>query len=1022
MGTKPSKPSGSPSPKRRGPGLRTARTGTASPAREPGAPIRLLQGLRLFQGVPVPALRRIAALMQPCAFAQGEAVFREGDPAHDFFVLAAGRLEVTVKGADPEGPPSAVIEAPAWFGELAIMIDEPRLSTVTALTPCQVWKLSCRAFEAFFAEQPTVGRNLIAALIRRLREKNRDFVNQSAIALERSRLLTDLQRGTAELAALANVTRTINSSLDLDETLTTISTYAGRLTRSDSALIFLYDAGRDVLTVRASYNAPEGYLAEIGERPIPREAARSRQVPSDCSLTVRAVVGRAPAQIANISAAHSYPNRALLLRWGYEAVLVVPLLHDERVIGAMSVLRKQAGEFSDREIELVTTFASHSAIAIEHARLFQESQARNRALQEALGHQTVTSNFLRKLNQATFDLQSTLETLVEHATHLCGATGGLIFTLEEGAFRWVAHHGAPEEFLRHLRENPIHPGRGGLVDRTALECRPVQIPDVLADPEYRLLEAQRAGGYRSVLGIPLLREGSPIGVITVYRTEVRPFTDKEIELLTSFADMAVTAIEKVRLFGELKSRTEELARLVEELRALSATTQAVNSSLDLNAVLCAIAEQACKLCKADAGLITELVEPSREFRPCATWNVRPEFVRQVLAAPPTWGKGASGQSAASRGPVQIPDVLAAEGYPWREVIAGEGYRAILSVPLLRDGRAIGTIAVARRTPGAFADRFVGLLTTFANQISIALEHARLFRELQDKAALLEEASRHKSSFLASMSHELRTPLNAIIGFSEVLLDPSLAVSEAERQQFLTDILSSGKHLLKLINEVLDLAKIEAGRMELHLASTDLAELLEQVRSTTRPLAARKSIGFSAECDPAIRPFPMDAARIRQVLLNLVGNALKFTPEGGQVWVTARRVDDGRGGELQRSRGAEEQRRTGAAEDAPLPLGSSAPLQFVEVSVRDTGPGIPPEDHERIFLEFQQAEAAAAASKPEGTGLGLTLTKRFVEMHGGRIWVTSTVGHGATFTFTLPLGHPDAPSRTPAPAGAPPARM
>jgi signal transduction histidine kinase len=306
---------------------------------------------------------------------------------------------------------------------------------------------------------------------------------------------------------------------------------------------------------------------------------------------------------------------------------------------------------------------------------------------------------------------------------------------------------------------------------------------------------------------------------------------------------------------------------------------------------------------------------------------------------------------------------------------------------------------------------VRVLAAFADQTTIAIEHARLFRDLSKNSRMLEDANRQKNQFVASMSHELRTPLNAIIGFSEVLLDPSLAVSAEERRQFLEDILSSGKHLLKLINEVLDLSKIEAGRMELQLVSTDLVEVIEQVQSTTRPLAAKKNIGFSAECDPAIRPFPMDPARIRQVLLNLVGNALKFTPEGGQVWVTAR-LTDGQPGTLA----------AGHPGTSPERLGAQAPdPRSVEVSVRDTGPGIPAEDHERIFKEFQQSEASPGTLKPEGTGLGLTLAKRFVEMHGGRIWVTSTPGQGATFTFTLPLLRPDDPVTTPAPAGAPPAR-
>jgi signal transduction histidine kinase len=466
----------------------------------------------------------------------------------------------------------------------------------------------------------------------------------------------------------------------------------------------------------------------------------------------------------------------------------------------------------------------------------------------------------------------------------------------------------------------------------------------------------------------------------VRRKEARPFSDKQIELLKTFADQAVIAIENGRLFKEIQERTRELEQSLEEVHALSEVSRTVSSSLDLGQVLHEIAEQAAKLCDADAGFIQEFLETEREFRISASWNARDEFVRYFQAAQITLGKGASGRSAVTGKPTQIPDVLIEPDYPFREIMAREGYRAVLSVPMLRDARIIGTVVVVRKTPGGFDERHVNLLTTFASQTTIALEHARLYRDVTDKGRMLEEANRHKSAFLANMSHELRTPMNAIIGFSEVLLDPAMEVSEEERWQFLTDILSSGKHLLNLINEVLDLSKIEAGRMELHVAPAALDEVLETVQSTLRPLAAKKAIEFQVERADGIAPFPMDAARIKQVLVNLVGNAIKFTPERGRVWVRAT-TENG----------------------------------TVQVEVGDTGPGIAPEDHERIFQEFLQAQTTRGAGKPEGTGLGLTLARRFIELHGGRLWVESQVGMGSRFYFTLPTPLP--PSRAAAPDAA-----
>jgi signal transduction histidine kinase len=275
------------------------------------------------------------------------------------------------------------------------------------------------------------------------------------------------------------------------------------------------------------------------------------------------------------------------------------------------------------------------------------------------------------------------------------------------------------------------------------------------------------------------------------------------------------------------------------------------------------------------------------------------------------------------------------------------------------------IVLLRRSPGSFDDRVVNLLTALASQSKVAIENARLFSEIEDKGRQIEAANRHKSEFLANMSHELRTPLNAIIGFSEVLLDPALRVSEDERMQFLTDVLDSGKHLLGLINEVLDLAKIEAGKMELQIDRALMQDVVEAVANTMRSLATKKGIQLRIDSDERLASFSMDGARVKQVLLNLVGNAIKFTPEGGKVWI-----------------------RTGGKNG------------FVCIEVGDNGPGIAAEDQERIFLEFQQA--GSEAGKPQGTGLGLALAKKFVQMHGGKIWLESEVGKGSRFFFTLPI--------------------
>ncbi|MGH7393548.1 MAG: ATP-binding protein, partial [Candidatus Rokuibacteriota bacterium] len=447
-----------------------------------------------------------------------------------------------------------------------------------------------------------------------------------------------------------------------------------------------------------------------------------------------------------------------------------------------------------------------------------------------------------------------------------------------------------------------------------------------------------------------------------------PFEESEIALLQTFADQAVIAVENVRLFTELQQRTRELARSVEELRALGEVGQAVSSTLDLDRVLSTIVTRANELAETDGGAIYEYDAATRRFHLRATRDLPPELVDLLRTTPIEMGEGAVGRAAQARQPVEYVDITVegAYGGRLREVLLRTGTRSLLAVPLVREDEVVGGLVVNRNRPGSFEPRVVELLKTFATQSTLAIQNARLFAELHDKTRQLEVADQHKSEFLANMSHELRTPLNAVIGFSEVLLERMFGELNPKQDEYLQDILSSGRHLLSLINDVLDLSKIEAGRMELEMTRFSVPMALENALTLVRERAARHGISVSLSVDPRVGDVRGDERKFKQVLLNLLSNAVKFTPEGGRVDIRAAAVDSA-----------------------------------VEVAVSDTGIGIAPEDQEAIFEEFRQV-GSDYARKREGTGLGLTLARRFVELHGGRLWVESQVGTGSTFTFTLPL--------------------
>jgi signal transduction histidine kinase len=651
----------------------------------------------------------------------------------------------------------------------------------------------------------------------------------------------------------------------------------------------------------------------------------------------------------------------------YRSVLTVPLRHQGRPIGVIAVSRPEPRGFSAEQIQLLTTFANQAVIAIENVRLFTELQARNRDLTEALEQQTATSEVLKVISRSTFDLQPVLETLIESAVRLCGADAGEVYRQDGENYQVVASCAVTPAIVELSKKYPIALNRGSATGRAILERRVVHIPDSLADADYTWARREVQTSM-TLLAVPMLRESAVIGVISVHRMVARPFTDKQIELVTTFADQAVIAIENVRLFKEVEARTQDLTRSVGELRALGDVGRALSSTLDLDTVLQTIVTRASQLAGTDACSVFEYDEATEAFHLRATHNLDEAVVALARRSPIRKGEGVQGRMAVTRQPVQIPDIAAEDAYrgPLRDILLRTGTRALLAIPMLREDELIGGLTVNRKTPGAFAPEVLELLQTFATQSALAIQNARLFREIADKSRLLEAASRHKSEFLANMSHELRTPLNAILGFSEVLAERMFGEVNEKQAEYLQDILSSGRHLLSLINDILDLSKVEAGRIELELGRFHLPTALDNALILVRERATRHGITLTQTVAEGVGDIVADERKVKQILLNLLSNAVKFTPEGGRVGLTA-----------------------------------TAAEGVLTIAVSDTGIGIAPEDQAAIFEEFRQVGRDDARTQ-EGTGLGLTLAKKFVELHGGRIWVQSQVGQGSTFTFTLPV--------------------
>jgi signal transduction histidine kinase len=977
------------------------------------------------------------------------------------------------------------------------------------------------------------------------------FADQAVIAIENVRLFKELETSNHDLTqaleqqtATSEILRVIsNSPTDLQSVLEAVAENAARVCGADDVIIHRIDG--EVLRA----------VAHHGAVPLFPPIGSSEGLPIHGSITGRAVLERRVIHVhdvAGLSEAEFPVARSNQQLTGQRTTLAAPLLRESVPIGTILIRRREVCPFTDKQIEMLKTFADQAVIALENVRLFKELEARNAELTESLEQQTATSEILRVISSSPTDVQPVFDMMVRSAARLCDASFCVAYRFDGELIHPTAHHNMTPEALDLLQRMwPAPPSRDTVTARSMLERSIVHVSDVEEEgvSGASIAFGRVLGGYRTMLAVPMFRDGVPIGAISLARRERRPFPEKQIALLQTFADQAVIAIENVRLFKELETRTAELTRSVGEFRALGEVGQAISSTLDLQTVLGTIVARATQLAGVEAGVIYEYDEQQEVFEPRATHHLEEEIVHTLVTAPVRKGEGATGRLAEVREPIQWPDIRTTtlQGKV-RDVLLRVGYRGLLAVPLLREDHLIGGLTVIRKAPGEFGPEIVQLLTTFATQSALAIQNARLFREIEEKSRELEAlsrnmeqlyrlstamqeplslkeqlgrvletatriglldriyvwavspegdklvnlagagfaedeskqfegfaiplveagamyrslregrpllfddenplsrdlylkpqyllkglrtsrfliipmiargepvgvfagdnkpsgrpiaretvellqtfashaavaianahlfrtieeksrelevASRHKSEFLANMSHELRTPLNAIIGFSEVLAEGMFGDVNEKQTEYLNDILESGRHLLSLINDILDLSKIEAGRMELEATDFDLPGAIENALILVRERATRRGISLGRTIDERLGVTRADERKVKQVLLNLLSNALKFTPEGGRIDVRATICDDS-----------------------------------AEIAVTDTGVGIAPEDQEAVFQEFRQV--GTAAKKVEGTGLGLALSRKFIELHGGKIWVKSQVGEGSTFTFTLPL--------------------
>ena len=779
----------------------------------------------------------------------------------------------------------------------------------------------------------------------------------------------ELAEAREQQTATSEVLRVISSSPgELEPVFQAMLANAARICEAKFGAMYLNE-GSAFRTV-AMHNAPPA-LAEMRRRnPVFR--------PNPRIALARAAATKQTVQIADVQAEPGYLDPVpgfsgpqIVTLGSARTVVAVPMLKKNELVGVIAIYRQQVRPFTDKQIELVTNFANQAVIAIENTRLLNELHQRTDDLSEALKQQTATGEILASISGSITDARPVFDVIVRNLQRLLGTRLAMVQILKDGMVH-LAAAASDEEFAR-LSERfqfprPLDSNTGG--GRAMLSKCVVQFVPVLgnASTPPAMQQVARDLGFNAAIFAPMMREDKVIGVIGTVHPEPEPFDDKQIALIKAFADQAVIAVENARLFEELQARTYELTQSVEELRALGVVSQAVNSTLDLQTVLDTIVAKAAQISGTEAGAIYVLDERQGEFQLSATFGMTGELIAAVRNMHAEISK-AVGLATETHEPEQVADLRDLPATLVNDTILCAGYRARLLVPLLRSGQVVGALVVRRKAPGEFSPNTVDLLKTFAAQSVLAIQNARLFAEIEDKGRQLAMASEHKSQFVSSVSHELRTPLNAIIGLTEMMVTNAARFGTEKALEPLQRVNRAGQHLLGLINQVLDLSKIEAGKLELNPQTVQLSPLIDEVIGTSRQLAEQNKNRLMNEVQENLGTMTVDPLRLRQVLLNLLSNACKFTKEG-QVVLRGRRVSNGG--------------------------------HWVELSISDTGIGMTAEQQAKLFEEFTQADATTA-QRFGGTGLGLAITRKLARMMGGDVTVTSEPGKGSVFTVRLPAG-------------------